>query len=1152
MFRSSAALVAALLLGATSAQAAPQLDLPAKRKAPPQPARGTSDPVKAPGGQTIGGEKKGTVAGSQVGDTVEKEVVYDEQGRPVATVTTSTHNKPGAGNQRSDSGLILPTAPAEAAGDLDLGAPPEAGRAGGSDPEAQPWERDTTRGNSPRPGAENQRVSGTSDAFNPLDDLASSKTAARFLFDRLSKVRRISDVETEEITDHLARLGEDGLRVARYCLAQDSDVLSYAGARTILISGSAADADLVVQRLRGQVPSRSGQMILAELIERDPVQASTPFLIQMMRHRSGSIRRVAEKELSKRLDLDDLQLLAPALEDRSTDVRKSATTLLAGLDDSASVTEYLLERVVDRSTSVSEIAIDALARAQEGEPTFELLRRVFASGEIVRDEALLIVAIVEREDRTGTPIFNEQHVGALLRALDSTQPIVNAAAALALAGLGFRSEDEGSTPWLDGPVPSSLVSIATGSTFFDGFSLVREPALRRLRLISGVNFGSNGPDWAEWWGNEKFQFRADRAVIHVKPGDARRIVLRVDPGVAHSRIADLRLGEGRPYVLAGEALSEDAEWIAAERESAGALGVDILFLTEGDAADLTALLAEEGIFGSGRLPGPRGSFGSGGRSIEAQVDRRAKSFRFSLLQSQPWFDRIIARAEGLAERNAWQRFPMHGVHADATALFRAEAGWWSEPHSPKEESDRFLGILTAHLDSVAADEREPGILELRELVLKRDEADYPEGTIPALIGFLGEETVFGNRARRLTDVISTMVELAAREEGGGENAAEARPSEDRARLLSTLHDQFGPLALSSIASVLQRAGHRAALEAAVDSRETLRVAAALNLGQTSEPEDIDLLLGLLGDDTEDVQIAAIAALAQRRAERARPAIAVRAKASASLGASVPTRAAALRATGMIGGAGALELLIAGLTDSDERLHLPAAEGLAALGTPETAALLVSLLRGTQRQSIQTVAKEGLLRLGEAGHDDLFSAMRSPDKGLQRDAAVLLAKQLIPRAVPVLASTIALDPDDEVAMHELIVLTCVDYSDEALPAERYFQWWDEVDHNNAFSWFASALELRGLRAPDALAFEGGGTTEARLFLLTVVREVEGFLGERALRELELLHGDVLGPIPQRFSERDAWFVNVRALVLPDEMAPDEMAPGGGGPDGAARR
>ena len=1130
--RLPAVLAAALTVAFSGAQAAPQLDLPAKRPVTKK------DPAKegAPkaGAPVLGGKKTGTVAGKNVGDETKKEKIQDAEGRTLGTVTTTRENAPGAGARKPSSGIDLPvpTPKGAPAGNAERGAaePSPAQR------KLQPWE---TRPAAAAPSAVPSRAAGqpNADEFNPLADIESSRSAARFLFDRVEKVRRINDPETTEISDHLSRLGEDGLRVARYCLAQDSDVLSFVGARTILISGTADDADGVVQRLRGSLPSRSGQMILSELIKRDPVRASTPFLAAMLRHDAGSIRRVAERELAKRLTLDDLPLLAGALEDRSTDVRKAATSLVAGLEDSAIVTELLLERVIDRSTSVAQIAISGVARATEGEPSFELLRRVFASGEIVRAEAQLIIAIVEREDRGGAPIFGDEHRAALLRALDSPLPIVSTSGALALAGLGFRSEDEAATPWLDGPVPSALISVAAGSTFFDGFSLVREPALRRLRLISGVNYGSNGPEWADWWSKNKYHFRADRAVISLLPGDSERIVLRVDSPSSE-------LTSGRPFVLAGPALSLDVQWLTQEEERAGARGVDVLFLTAGDAADLTALLMEEGVFGGGRLPGPRGSFGGGGRSMEVQIGRRAKSFRFSSVQSQPWFDRIIERANGLAGQYAWQRFPVAGVHGDMAELFAAESGWWSAPRTAQEKHERFLSLLMEHLQAAPVAERVAGIAQLERLIAQEaaDAAalspNYPEGIIPSLIGLITDEPVFGIRARKMATLASTMISRVEQASiATGEDSQVLSPAPERAELVTALHNQFGPLALPSIAAVLQEGGRRSVLGAAVDERMTLRIAAALILGQGDNPEDIDLLLGMMDDENEDVEVAAIAGLAQRNAQRARTAIEDRSRASAANRVPVPVRAAALRALGIIGGKGVLDVLVAGMTDSDERLHLPAAEGLASLGTPETAALLVSLLRGTHRQSIQTVAKEGLLNLGEVGHDDLFSAMRSPDKGLQRDAAVLLAQQLVPRAVPVLASTIAVDPDDSQVMEELAILTCVDYSDEALPAERYFQWWDEVNHSDSFAWFIAALEQRGLRAPTASAFDDGGTVEARLFLLTVLREVGGHLGTRALRELERLHGSRLGRVPLKIAARDAWFVKTRALTIPEEAGPN---------------
>ncbi|MEM8711138.1 MAG: hypothetical protein AAGG01_09305 [Planctomycetota bacterium] len=1135
--------------------AAFQLDLPAKRKAKPlkkEPAKAK----KGDDGTRPGIRKPGNVSNGRVGDGQKREILYGPDGKPIGEVVTTRQNAPGQGQAARGDALDLgrPRNKDEAnaasgseapSSSLDIGSRRDRATSPGADaPAGSAGSREGGSGVPPEPRqpweyeAKASAADEASSDFDPLTDLPSKRSAARFLFDRLQKVRRIGDIETEEITDHLSRLGENGLQVARYCLDQDQHVLAFAGARTLLIAGNAADADRVVARLRSGLPPKSASFVLEELIHRDPVRASTGFLAEMLRHRMGAIRRVARKALASKLTNDELSLLIPALESRSSDVRKAATSLLAGLDDTPVVTELLLERVVDRSSSVVEIAIDALARAKAGEPDFELLRQIFASGEILRTESLLILAVVEREDRAGRAIFTEQHVAPLLTALASPLPIVNASAAVALAGIGFRSEATEGMAWLNGPVPSSLITVATGATFFDGFSLVREPSLRRLRLISGVNYGNNGPDWADWWGRSRDRFQADRAVIVVGPEDAGRIVLRVDPGVA-ARGGRGRIAGRRPYVLAGEALSRDDAWLAEQADQGIDQGIDRLFISLGDGADLIALLEQEGVFGNARLPGPRGSFGRGGRSFEVQIGRQSKSFSFSSLQSQDWFDRILERTEGLARRSAWQRFPIEGVHAGPTDLFRKEASLWAEAGSKEEHSDRFLQLLVDHLQAQpVTDGRDAGVDALARLVKTMAEggesttSDAPGGedgtftgdTLTDVLGLVADEEVLGARARQLITALSTMVEVE-----GADSL--------RGQLVTTLHDRFGPLGLQAIAEILSRGGRPPILAAAVDVRPLLRVAAALNLGQGKHPEDLDLLVALLGDEESDVEIAAIAGLAERKAEGARASIWSRARASLPTSRSVQTRAAALRAVGMIGGAGALELLVAGLTETDARLHLPAAEGLASLGAPETSALLVSLLSGTSRQSIETVAKEGLLNLGEAAHDDLFAAMRSPDKELQRDAAVLLAQQLEPRAVPVLASTIAIDPDDALAFEELTILTCVDYSDETLPAESYFQWWDEVDHRSAFSWFAAALEQRGLRAPEPAAFEGEGTDEARLFLLTLIRELGGFMAERALRELERLHGERLGPVPVRTAERDAWFARVRGLVLTAEEAAD---------------
>ena len=185
----------------------------------------------------------------------------------------------------------------------------------------------------------------------------------------------------------------------------------------------------------------------------------------------------------------------------------------------------------------------------------------------------------------------------------------------------------------------------------------------------------------------------------------------------------------------------------------------------------------------------------------------------------------------------------------------------------------------------------------------------------------------------------------------------------------------------------------------------------------------------------------------------------------------------------------------------------------------------------QKKNVADVNKEM-----QAKQTELFSAMRSPDASLRREAALLLARHLEPRAVSVLARALAEDPEDLRAGEELVILTCVDYRTDGLPAESWFQWWDEVDRRDPFSWFLAALERRNIGSPARAEFDLGGTLEARLFLLSLIAELpDRLLAERARRELERLHGGMLDPLPSGQAALADWVNSTRTLVAA-EVAP----------------
>ncbi|MEM6568160.1 MAG: HEAT repeat domain-containing protein [Planctomycetota bacterium] len=1083
------ALVVAVLVGtAAHAAPAPQLDLPKKsRTAPPKDAdsKGKSaDELKG----SRGGTGRGNVSSSKVGTRSETKRAYDADGNVVGTSTVTKINAPGSSrSQKTARGkLALPKTRRKP-------APPARSEPAPAAP-AQPAPTATA----PPAGT------GGDPGFTVARD------SARFLYDQLLTCERPGEAKVAEASDRLGRLGPDGLEVARFALRQNDPVMAYAGARALLIGGTGDDADDVVRMLRGTMPGKIGPMVLEELLERDPVRGSERLLAELLRHDSGPLRRAARRALDGRLDADEAVLLVPALEHRATDVRRNAVELLEGLDGPLP-TQLLIDRVTDRSSSVSQIAIRALRSNEDETIDFELLRRVMEGGEILRREALLLIAIVEREDRLVRRVLQPQHAPPLVDALDSPNELARCASAVALAGIGFRAPQSEATAWMDGPVPSTLVGVAAGFTFFDGFELVRDPALRRLRQITGISHGSNGPAWARWWSENKAGFRASRAVIDVTPEDELQVIVEVrDDAVS------------RPFALVGPALARNDEWYAGRMEDVDDFATlatrgDVVFLTAIDAAELAQLLRDEGVFGPERLPGPRGAFGLDGRSVDVAVGRRAKSFRFASDRTQPWFERVLSRAQGLRERNTWQRYPTPGVHEDSRELYLSEVAWWDEPHEDAEKAERLEGILVSHLRAVPPGERTPALEELGLLAERSDVIAV--GDIPLLLDLLVDEARFNDRSKILVQL------LRKASADGTDELSRATAYQ----IIDTLHDRFGGSSISSIVRLLSDQGRDDIVAAVIDERGLLRVAAASALAKGNEDEDVDLLIGLLGDPDVDVQLAAVRSLGVRRGDRARAKVLEMTRSD-----SPRVRIEALRAIGSLGGPGAIDALVAGLTDPDERFHLPAAEGLAALDDVVAAPLLVSLRRGSARPAVRTAAREGLAILGDRAHDELFSAMRSPDDELRRDASLILSRQLVARAVPVLARSLAENPDDEVLGQELVILTCVDFRDEPLPADRWFQWWDEVDRRDPFSWFLAALERRNLRAPRFDEFAGEGTREARLFLLTIISEVgEPMLAERALRELERMHGSELGPLPMESKRRADWLVRTREIVVPLE-------------------
>jgi hypothetical protein len=320
------------------------------------------------------------------------------------------------------------------------------------------------------------------------------------------------------------------------------------------------------------------------------------------------------------------------------------------------------------------------------------------------------------------------------------------------------------------------------------------------------------------------------------------------------------------------------------------------------------------------------------------------------------------------------------------------------------------------------------------------------------------------------------------------------------QIISKLMEHFGAPAGEEVASTLQGMGPAAVRVRAKAEHDLVRAICAELLGQYGGPTNIAALIELMRDPVPNVvATAALVAGSGKFAE----ALAPLTELATSHGKNV--RTAAFKALGMLGGEGVQSILLDGLAEADEDLRRAAAEGLASLQDPSLSPLFISLVRKGRRSTTTEPARDGLRRLGALAHPDLLRALRSPSPDLQREAALLLSE----------------DSTDSAAARELSVLTCVDKRGSGDPASEWWIWWDTVKHNDSLAWFRAATERVGMVGPGPEEFEGAGTANAIAFLIDCMRLNEGYLVERARRQLGLMVGQELGDVPSAVAARDLW-------------------------------
>jgi len=940
--------------------------------------------------------------------------------------------------------------------------------------------------------------------------------AGDFIFQQIRGIENLGDPLLAKAVESLAALGEDGLSASRLALHDESSASLFTAARVLLRAGRAEDAERVVERLRAKLPQRAGAPLLDELVRRDPVHASPKLLVGLLEHPQQPVRNAALKHLQAQLGPELLPLLAAALDSKRVETRLRALELVAGIDDAA-VLDLLLAHIADPSARVGSRVVAALATLDDPRVDLELEARAFNNRWILRENAYALLAIVEREDLTLEPILDERNVEPLLRGLELRDQLVRGACAAALAGIGFRSESVEGTEWLEREVTGRLVDVVSGREFHSDFSSLQPRALRRLRLISGEAFGSDGPAWVRWWIEHRDGFYARRVRVSLAGDRAGELEL-------HYRSSGADVGA---FTLIGPRADEAAL-------AARAAGSELVRLTERECQEMAAVLERERALGAERLPGLRGERGNGQRSIEILVGGRGKGFTFGAGVSEPWFERIGAAARDLRDRNRWQRYPNLAEHPSARGFWEVESGWWAGERSELERGLRLKGLVLAAVGARRPTERGSVYSELERLYAIEgvpSPADFQR-----LLELLREEGFYTARARQLVDLALA----GARAAGEGEaRAAATIDGRLGGLLIDLLCARFGTDSILDMTRVALACGPDYVREAGADPRPLVRAMAAAQLARqvaeaagvpadsrAARERDTDaaLLLGMLADPQPEVEAAAVLALGQARIEAARTELLVRAR----LG-QPRVRAAALRAIGALGGELVLDPLVQGAADADADVKLAAMEGLAVLGDPKATPLLISVLGQGRESRLYPAAWRGLMKLGAAADHDLRRVMRSPVHAARREAAMLLSYRSVPEAAGAMVAMLAAEPGDAALAEELAVLTCVDFRGASDAAGSWSEWWREVVHDDPLAWLRAAMERRGVEAPPNETLVGTGTLEGALFLLEVMQRPEGFLVERARRELSRMTGREIAVVPRGEPGREAWLAALREGV-----------------------
>jgi HEAT repeat protein len=916
------------------------------------------------------------------------------------------------------------------------------------------------------------------------------------IFDQLRHEKSKDEKLIAEASLSLASMGSEGLAAARLGLMEDQTNVALASARTLLLGGRPMDAMLVRSRLDVKLSSKLLIGIVEQLLSARNQADGNTLLVELIDHKRSSMRRLSARIFRDRIDESDLESLVVMAESERSDSRALALELLPRFKDPR-VEQLLLNGLADKTTRVAKEASSALVEQIGGaaDPLVaQLVDRSRLQGYEDRSGAFALLTLVEAEDRLGIALLPEQESTNLLMHLRGGDPFVSTVSAAALAGLGFRSVSPMQS--LDLEIPHALISSVSGGVYFSEFAVVRESALRRLGQITGQYFGDDGMRWQTWWLSHAQGFRALRAVMAVEPGDHELLEVRWYAPVS-----------GESFRLLGS-LAPDFDAMYSGKT---------LRLVPQKSSELLKVLTTSDVFTATRLPGLIGVGTGFEREFEVRVNGQAKAFRFGVGASLEWLEPVLESLRSNRDESVWQLYPgiRFGLSAEGRKeFFQSESSFWSSPHTELERDRRLVNLMLDHVSLLD--------VELRDSAIAAALSIYDQPGLPSqedfslLIGLLRDEQFFGARARG----ILSLALRSGRASGLPSGESMELSSDQAGELLDVLVVGSDVMRLEPLSMVLQAATRGFQWSCAEDPRAGIRTVAAAVLANHSDQKSVDLLRRLLADPDSGVEAAAVLAVATAGKTEFAEDVSLRARIGDRF-----VRTAALRGLASMPTADTQDVLRMALMEQDPQLRLVAAETLAALADPRSGTLLVSMLAGGPKNPLFPAASRGLRAMGEPAWDDLLGLARSRTNSSNREAALILSAQSVVDVTSILMTLLMEDPADSQVSRELMILTCVDFSNEPDPSSAWWGWWDRTVTMEPLIWFCSALSGADLSTFGSVEkLYGPGTAEGCLGLLELIRGdslAPFYIIERARRELGRLLGKDVGDFPPKGQLLEDW-------------------------------